>query len=82
MRRSLPLIAIAIALIGCSESGGILPAGPNAYTVSERYAPIRGGSTEAQRVALAEANTYCQQGRGFVPSSMNELSGVSDPSTG
>jgi hypothetical protein len=55
-------------LCACAWSTGILPAGLNTYTVSERYAPVRGGSTTAQQVAMTEANAFCaQQGRLFLP---------------
>jgi hypothetical protein len=58
---------------GCASSTGILPAGPETYTLSERFAPVRGGSDEAQRVALTKANDYCAtQGRQFVPSTMGQ----------
>lgn len=60
-------------LTACTTSTGILPVGPNTYTVSENRAPIRGGGIEAQRIALNEANTYCQQqGRVFVPLTMGQ----------
>jgi hypothetical protein len=55
-------------------STGILPAGPDTYTVTERFAPIRGGSTTAQQTALSEANGLCAgQGRQFLPLDMNTL---------
>jgi hypothetical protein len=58
---------------GCASSTGILPAGPETYTLSEKFAPVRGGSDEAQRVALTKANDYCAaQGRQFVPSTMGQ----------
>jgi hypothetical protein len=43
MRYSLAPFVIIIALGGCAMSSGILPAGPNTYTLTERYAPLRGG---------------------------------------
>jgi len=71
---------MAILLSACAMSSGILPAGPDTYTVTERFAAIRGGSTEAQRVALTEADAYCkQQGRVFVPAMMDELPGITTP---
>ena len=67
-----PLIMFAaLAVTGCAASSGILPAGPNTYFVTERFAPIRGGSAEAQRTALTEANAFClQQGRQFLPTDL------------
>jgi hypothetical protein len=50
---------ICAALSGCQTSTGILPAGPNTYTLSKHTAPILGGSTTAEQQALTEANAYC-----------------------
>jgi hypothetical protein len=64
------LISAAL-LAGCASSTGILPAGPDTYTITERYAPIRGGSDTAQREALTKANEFCaEKGRVFVPNNM------------
>jgi hypothetical protein len=77
MRYSLFVLAFTIPIAGCAASTGILPAGPDTYTVTERLAPIRGGVTEAQRVALTEANAFCQQkDRVFVPMTMDEVGGL------
>jgi hypothetical protein len=47
-------------------------AGPNIYTVSEKFAPMRDGSDEAERSALTKANEYCaRQGRQLVPSAQD-----------
>ena len=40
------LVPILLSVAGCAASSGILPAGPNTYIVTERFAPIRGGSAE------------------------------------
>jgi hypothetical protein len=65
MRRSIYVIALAAA--GCTVSTGILPVGPNTYTVTEGVNALLGGSIAAQKTALAEANAYCaQQGRQFL----------------
>jgi hypothetical protein len=53
----IPLAILATS--SCASGTGISPAGPDTYTVTERYEPARGGSTEAERVALTEANAYC-----------------------
>ena len=67
------------ALSGCATSTGILPAG-DTYTLTERFARIRGGGTEAQRAALTEANAFCvQQGRVFVPGTMNDAGNLNNP---
>ena len=61
-------IVVCAALGGCTSSTGILPAGPDTYTISERFAPIWGGGVEAQRDVFMRANEFCaQQGRQFVP---------------
>ena len=59
--RILGCVAICAALGGCATSTWILPAGPDTYTISERYAPIRGGSDEAKRDAVTKANELCSQ---------------------
>ena len=65
------LVPILLSVAGCAASSGILPAGPNTYIVTERFAPIRGGSAEAQRTSLIEANAFCmQQGRQFLPTDL------------
>ena len=67
---------LACLLADCAVSTGILPAGPDTYTVTERFAPFRGGGTEAQRVAMTQSNNFCeQQGRKFLPLSMGEAGG-------
>jgi hypothetical protein len=71
MREKVVLFAAAAALAGCAASTGILPAGPDTYTVTEQFAPIRGGSTHAEQEALTEANAYCAgQGRQLLATDM------------
>ena len=49
-------------------SSGIVPVGPDTYTVSELRAPAAGGGPEAARVAIAESAAFCQrQNRVVVP---------------
>jgi hypothetical protein len=70
-------IAVCAALGGCASSTGILPAGPDTYTISERYAAVWGGGNEAQRDVLTRANDFCaQQGRQFVPINMGRAGDV------
>jgi hypothetical protein len=67
-------------LAGCASSTGVLPAGPDTYTLSEKYAPVRGGGDEAERVALTEANDYCtQKGRVFLPNNMGQAGNTASP---
>jgi hypothetical protein len=69
--KELAITAGAAALAACSMGTGILPAGPDTYTVTERRAPVLGGSTTAQQAAMTEANAFCaQQGRQFLPVDM------------
>lgn len=73
MRLLIGALAGAGFLAGCASSTGILPAGPDTYTISERFAPARGGAVEAERDALTKANDFCgQQGRQFVPNNMGQ----------
>ena len=69
----LVIAVVSAVLAGCAASTGILPAGPNTYAVTAKFAPIRGGSLAAQPEALAEAQSYCQnQARVFLPVQMGE----------
>ncbi len=68
MRQVLHGFVLASALAGCATGSGIVPIGPDTYTVSELRAPVRGGGAEARRVVLAESDAFCrQQRRVFVP---------------
>ncbi len=65
------VVLLALAVAGCGTTSGIIPIGPDVYTLSEMRAPALGGGGEAQRVALAEATGFCQQqGRAFEPLDM------------
>jgi hypothetical protein len=80
--RNIGVALLCAVLAGCASSTGILPAGPDTYTISERYAPLRGGSDEAQRSAVTKANEFCtQQGRQFVPNNMGQTAGMMDRNT-
>lgn len=62
--RTLALLTIGGALTGCAMSNGVQKVGPETYMVSAVAAPVRGGVSGAQTVALADANRYCaEQGR-------------------
>lgn len=74
------MLGPGIVLGGCATSTGVLPAGPDTYTLTERFAPVRGGGDEAQRDALTQANEYCaQKGRQFVPNIMNPAGNQAGP---
>ena len=80
MRYSRYGLLLALPLAGCNTSTGILPAGPDSFTVTETVSPLRGGGAEAERVAMMEANEYCeQQKRVFVPDVMNPAGNLSSP---
>jgi hypothetical protein len=78
-------IAAHLAPLGLGASAastGILPAGPDTYTVTERRSPVLGGSVEAQKVATLEANDHCaKQGRVFQPMNFQTLSAMSGTGT-
>lgn len=67
------ILALILTLPACTQGTGILPAGPDTYTVTEHRAPILGGASEAERVAMTEANDYCEHdGKKFFPLNMAE----------
>jgi hypothetical protein len=79
VRSFLVAIASAVAVSGCTASTGVLPAGPDTFTLTERASPILGGSDTAEKDALTKANDYCaQQGRKFVPGNMGQVASLSD----
>lgn len=68
MKKSLILAPVALAaallLAACGGSTGVLPVGPDTYTISAAYRPMAGGGQAAQREVLTEGNTFCaQQGK-------------------
>lgn len=54
-------VLLLATLVGCAQSSGVLKLGPDTYTTSAAAAPARGGSSEARKLALIEANEYCTQ---------------------
>jgi hypothetical protein len=71
VNKLLGTVAATTVLSACAMGTGILPAGPDTYTVSEHRAPVLGGSTTAQQAAMTEANAFCaQRGRQFLPVDM------------
>ena len=82
LNRMVGSLIIVGMLAGCvtSASTGILAAGPNTYAITERFILARGGSMEAQRVALAKANEFCRdRNREMSPIDLKELGNMSDP---
>jgi hypothetical protein len=81
VRAFLIAMASALALSACASSTGrALPAGPDTYTLTERFVPIRGGGDEAQRQALTKANDFCKtMGKKFVPNNMGRADWSCEP---
>ena len=76
---NIALIAATMgALSACAASTGVLPAGPNTYTISEHFAAFRGGTAEVEEIAITKADDYCtSQGLEFVP--VKRRDGPTDP---
>jgi len=70
---------MVIGLAACSMSTGVLSIGPDTYSLTEKDAPILGGSIKAQQSAAADAQAYCQkQGRVFVAVTQTETAPRAD----
>ena len=82
--RYLLMAVVAIALTACIASSGIIPAGRlDTYAITVMVAPINGGGAMAQRIALTDANDFCQQqGRVFVPDNVSAAGDLRYPPTG
>jgi hypothetical protein len=53
-------IVSAVHISACrTASSEVSQLGPDTYNVATHAAPVRGGSVEAQRIALSEANAFC-----------------------
>lgn len=79
--RQIVAVIVSATVAGCAASSGILPVGPNTYTVTERFSVIRGGSLVAEQTALSEANDFCaQRGQQFVAIDMMMLASISNAS--
>lgn len=69
------LFSFLFLLSGCNTDTGVLPMGPDTYTMSVHKAPILGGADAAESQALKEANQYClSQNRRFEPTQTEEKS--------
>jgi len=74
------IIAATLLVGGCTGSMGVVPAGPDTYNLIKQVAPVVGGDTEAEKQALAEANTFCEQkGLTFAPSTMGLVPSGNNP---
>lgn len=61
MKLKLLTIAVTYAVIlsSCAGSSGVVELGPDAYTISTHASGPRGGSVEAQKMALSKAKEFC-----------------------
>ena len=54
------VVTLALGISACrSSSSNVVKLGPDTYHLSVESPPVRGGSVEAQRLALSEANDIC-----------------------
>lgn len=51
--------ALPICVGACAVGSGVVPLGPDSFTITERRAPVLGGAFEAKKVALTEAAQFC-----------------------
>ena len=74
------LLAATALLAGCAWGSDVKKtAGSDTYTVSQTYAPVRGGIPKAKSVALEMARNKCAQlGREFYARGRNHLSLAAD----
>ena len=54
-------VVSAVGISACSTppSSDVLKLGPDTYRISTNVPPVRGGSVEAKRIALTQANEIC-----------------------
>ncbi len=72
-------LAVCAGLSGCAAGSGVIPVGPDTYTLSELRAPAAGGGPAARLAVLSESAAFCRaQGRAVVPL---ELRPDGDPTT-
>ncbi len=60
--RLFPILAplAAVVLAGCASNTGVLPTGPNAYSVSVERSGFSGGRAAARKLAFTEAADFCR----------------------
>ncbi len=56
--RASPLLVLLL-LAGCATSTGVLPTGPDTYSISVDRSSFSGGRAAARRIAFTEASDYC-----------------------
>ncbi len=66
--RRLFIVSAALPAAACAASSGVIPVGPNTYTISELRAPAVGGGHAARDAVVAESAAFCSRlGRTVVP---------------
>ena len=53
------IVAMALALVACANSSGVLEIGPDTFTISTSASPGKGGIPAAKRIAYQEATDEC-----------------------
>lgn len=82
-RRNFFVYFAASLLSGCAVSSGVVPLGPDTFSIEVNLPPSLGASADARRIALTNASQYCNSlGRQMVVISTNstrtrEASGLS-----
>ena len=75
MKKVLLFIGTVIILTSCVTSTGVMPFGPDSFTVTVESEEM--GMGAAQKKAIAEAINFCQsQGRHFLPKDTNVSSSL------
>lgn len=59
MKKALLILATSVAITGCASSSGVLPMGPDTYSISVTASPARGGKDGARRIAITDASDFC-----------------------
>jgi len=63
--RYFPMAIICAALSGCQTSTGILPAGPNTYTLSSIRLRFSVAHDDRRTAGTHRANAYCSSGGAY-----------------
>jgi hypothetical protein len=58
MRKAATLVLFTV-LMACTNTTGVLPAGPGTFSVTDEYSTMRGGEIAAKREAYEEAADFC-----------------------
>ena len=76
MKRIIFICVTFLFTISCVTSSGVLPFGPDSYTVTVDSSEF--GMSAASKKAITEATEFCQsQGKYFLPKNTNQKSAMS-----